>query len=71
MAPFYQFFHDVLILVEGCQPNEQVDTEKGRTALHAAAAGGYLDIITCLKMVRTKQYSNGHLFLLYMSQLVN
>ncbi|XP_031553067.1 histone-lysine N-methyltransferase EHMT1-like isoform X2 [Actinia tenebrosa] len=38
------------LLVEGCKPNVQVETEKGRTAVHAAAAGGFLDIITCLKM---------------------
>lgn len=37
--------------VEGCKPNVQVDTEKGRTAVHAGAAGGFLDIISCLKMV--------------------
>ncbi|XP_048587555.1 histone-lysine N-methyltransferase EHMT2 isoform X2 [Nematostella vectensis] len=41
----------IALLVEGCQANNQVESEKGRTALHAAAAGGYLDILKVLRMV--------------------
>lgn len=43
--------HKVLaLLVEGCDPNQQVAKSKGKTAMHAAAAGGYVDIIACLRL---------------------
>ena len=36
---------------EGCDPNHQVVKSKGKTAMHAAAAGGYIDIMACLRLV--------------------
>ncbi|PFX17666.1 Histone-lysine N-methyltransferase EHMT1 [Stylophora pistillata] len=36
--------------VAGCDPNLQLMKAKGKTALHAAAAGGYVDIIACLRL---------------------
>ena len=42
----------VFCLVEGCDPNQQVAKSKGKTAMHAAAAGGYVDIIACLRLVK-------------------
>lgn len=39
-------------LVGGCDPNLQVIKSKGKTAMHAAAAGGYVGIIAILRLVR-------------------
>ena len=39
-------------LVGGCDPNLQVIKSKGKTPMHAAAAGGYVDIIAILRLVR-------------------
>jgi len=36
---------------EGCDPNQQLLKAKGKTAMHAAAAGGYVDIMACLRLV--------------------
>ena len=38
-------------VVGGCDPNQQVIKAKGKTAMHAAAAGGYVDIMACLRLV--------------------
>lgn len=50
------FFLELLVflscLVGGCDPNNQVVKLKGKTAMHAAAAGGYVDIIAILRLVR-------------------
>lgn len=40
----------IALLVAGCDPNQQLMKAKGKTALHAAAAGGYVDIIACLRL---------------------
>lgn len=37
---------------EGCDPNQQLLKAKGKTAMHAAAAGGYVDIMACLRLVK-------------------
>ncbi|XP_067056627.1 histone-lysine N-methyltransferase EHMT2-like isoform X1 [Acropora muricata] len=43
--------HKVLaLLVGGCDPNLQVIKSKGKTPMHAAAAGGYVDIIAILRL---------------------
>ena len=43
--------HKVLaLLVGGCDPNQQVVKAKGKTAMHAAAGGGYVDIMACLRL---------------------
>lgn len=41
----------VFFAVEGCDPNQQLLQAKGKTAMHAAAAGGYVDIMACLRLV--------------------
>ena len=38
-------------VVGGCDPNQQVVKAKGKTAMHAAAGGGYVDIMACLRLV--------------------
>ena len=42
----------VFSLAGGCDPNLQVVQAKGKTAMHAAAGGGYVDIIACLRLVK-------------------
>ena len=41
----------VFFAAEGCDPNQQLLKAKGKTAMHAAAAGGYVDIMACLRLV--------------------
>ena len=36
---------------EGCNPNQQVDQEKGKSAMHAAAAADFIDILGLLRNV--------------------
>ena len=45
----------IFSVVEGCDPNHQVVKAKGKTAMHAAAAGGYVDIMACLRLVNNSK----------------
>ena len=47
----YEYSCIVFSVVGGCDPNQQVVKAKGKTAMHAAAGGGYVDIMACLRLV--------------------
>ena len=66
----YEFMFVIFSVVEGCDPNQQVVKAKGKTALHAAAAGGYVDIIACLRLVK-QIYKNIITVLVYNPDIMN
>ena len=40
---------DFFYTAEGCNPNEQLPGEKGKTAMHAAAAAGHVGILKAFR----------------------
>lgn len=44
-------FTSYFVTGEGCNPNQQVEQEKGKSAMHVAAAAGYIDVLALLRNV--------------------